>query len=516
MLNMVKREVAQMLETLLEAMEQMLIGNISIGEVEHFIKSINNEVKSESEEFVLTGEKLIHVLKLFLENNNDVNIRAINKIYKSYIKLFNDLPTQYKVVFLPYYESTWDSLESVWEAFKNDPAFITQITITPINRNIGAETKMIYKDYLTPKGIPHVPYDVYSFEKDKPDIVFTNQPYDGVSLPKFMSQNIRPHVGMLVYIPYFTYMHTNYSQADYIKELERYTELSVHDAADLIITNGIVFNNAFKKRSKNGYKMIALGSPKNDLLFKCKNSISGYNKFPEWEKKIKGKITFMLNTHYDSLFDCNKLNNTPAWLTYLIDYIKNDGELALIWRPHPLTFDFLDKMPQSLRKLFDMIRSGRINNIILDESENASSAFMYCNAVLSEWSSLISSSIILDKPTFSLHLDPFLYQENQKNYYDPRYDGLIKKSKQIVKGSTTYHAVLPSVGAEKHLQSDETVDEIMYRKPLIDFINAIKAGEDPKGELRKHYIDEHAANPDGTCGKAILKHIKKKIRNFNV
>ena len=514
MLNAVKRQVIPMLETLREAIEQMLSGNLSIDEVEIFIKSINRELANESEDFAITGDKLINALKQFINNNDSLKIKPIEDTYESYIRIFNNIPTQYKVVFLPYYESTWDSLESVWEAFKNDPLFITQITIIPINRNIGTDHKIIYKDYLSEKGIPHVHYEIYNFEKDKPDIVFINQPYDGVNIEKFMSHNIRSHVGMMVYIPYAAYMHVNFPKEKHIDEMKRHTELPIHNFSDMIITGGITFANAFKKISKNGYKIIVLGSPKYDLLYKQLKNKAGYNNKTEWEIKINGKITFMLNTRYESLHAHDVLNNTPAWFTYLINFIKNDDNLALIWRPHPLTFNFLDKITQPLKKLFDMIQSGRIENIILDDSENASSAFMYSNAVLSELSSLISSSIYLNKPTFSLHLDPMLYHKNQQLYFDPKYDDIIRKANKIVKGRISYHQALPSVGAKKHLLTGETVDETMYRKPLIDFINAIKAGEDPKSELRKIYIEEHNANPDGTCGKAIKEYVTNKIKSF--
>ncbi len=93
-------------------------------------------------------------------------------------------------------------MKSVYEMFSNDPLFETEVVIIPIMRNTNVGVKFIWEDYLTPSGTPNTHYDIYSFEEDMPDIVFYNQPYDGVNIPKFQSQNIRKYTDCMVYIPY--------------------------------------------------------------------------------------------------------------------------------------------------------------------------------------------------------------------------------------------------------------------------------------------------------------------------
>ena len=499
MLNLVKHHVAEMLETLQEAINQLPNGDITHDEVISFIYSINNILAKESAECASVGEKLIKSLKLPQE--------TIMTVFAEYIDLFNSVPTQYKVLFLPYYESTWDSLESVWEAFVADPMFITQITIMPIRRNTGnGNTTEVYKDYLTPKGIPQVPYTQYDIEKDKPDIVFINQPYDGVNFPQFESTVIKPNVGLLVYIPYYMHFHRSVKEKDFTEAVQFFTELPGHNTADLYITNGSTFMKAYQKYSKNGHKMVALGSPKADYLHKNKNN---FPRHPAWEKRIKDRTTFMLNTHYEALTVTDKYNNTTAWLSHLIDYISKDEKLALIWRPHPVTFMFLDNTPEPMKNLLNKLRNGDIPQIILDETENAISAFMYCDAVLSEYSSLITASVYLDKPTFCLNMNPLEYHENPAKYYEPKYSKLLSKTKKAKLGDLTMHTALPSSGAAKYLMKGETVEEMMYRKPLFEFIEAIKRGEDPKAELRSAFLKELLVNLDGKCGSSILSYIKE-------
>ena len=501
MLNAVKTQIIEMFETLHQAIEQALSGNLDFIVVKSFVESINNVVVKESKECAEAGKKLLAALEQYYK---DKEITAIEEAFNSYVALFEDIPTQYKVVFLPYYKITWDCFESVWEAFKNDPMFVTQITIIPIRYN----DKTVYEDYLTPKDIPNIPYEQYDFENEKPDIVFICQPYDGNNLPKFMSTSIKPHVGMLVYIPYYTYMHNYIPEDEFQEYLQLYTELSGHNAADLIVTSGPGFMNVFQEKSKNGHKMVALGSPKIDFLHKSKKI---FPRYLDWEERIKGKITFMLNTNYTSFhtntFD--KYNNTPAWFDFLINYVNNNDELALIWRPHPLIFQFLSYMPDGFVQFIDRLRLGYFPRIIIDETESTASAFMYSDAVLTEWSSLVTDAIYLDKPTFSLHMDPYVYREDTRKYYEPIYDDIIAESKKIAEGAVTFHAVLPSSGAERHLQPGETIEDTMYCKPLQAFIEAIKAGEDPKADLRKLYIKDHLVNLNGNCGVTILNYIKE-------
>ena len=97
-------------------------------------------------------------------------------------------------------------MESVYQYMRNDPRFDPVVVLTPIFRakqiNGKTETEVIYEDYLSKMGIPFLNYWEYDPEQDCPELAFTCQPYESVTLPEFWAANIAKYT-RLVYLPYF-------------------------------------------------------------------------------------------------------------------------------------------------------------------------------------------------------------------------------------------------------------------------------------------------------------------------
>ena len=511
MLNRIKSLILQMLETLGEAFSQYLAApsDAFYDDICTFIDAILSEIDVEHSEIHECSTVLAASLR-------SLNQKSLEESFQSFCGMILSLPIQYKVVFFPYYDNTWDSLESVYEAFAADPMFQTEIVIIPIQRNTPSGMTHVYNDYLTPMGIPNTPYHYYDIKTDLPDIVFYNQPYDGNNYQQFFSHYLKQYAGMMVYVPYAMYLH-EFIRSNYKADNEKmWGNLPGHNSADIIIAQGESFCNAFARPTNNGSKMIALGNPKSDFLWKRANN-GDWVRNSQWEELIRGKKTFLLNTHYSSILHqpmwFNETASTSSWLLFLLETIIADDELALIWRPHPQTFLMMDSLSGNNKALFDecLKIADSCDRIIVDKTPSVVSAFMYCDAVISENSSIISEAVSLNKPVFLVGVDHREYQVDSANYYKADYQGILDTTGIIDMDNLYMHNALPCCGLRTPLQEGESIDEHMYRIPIMNFINDIKNNLDPKSELRELYRRQLLSNLDGKCGSSILEYVKSLL-----
>jgi len=97
-------------------------------------------------------------------------------------------------------------MESVYEYMREDSRFDPIIVRTPVGRVVERDGKreqeIIYKDFLTPMGLPSLGYDAYSIEDDCPELAFISQPYESCTLEQFWPEYIAKYT-RLVYLPYF-------------------------------------------------------------------------------------------------------------------------------------------------------------------------------------------------------------------------------------------------------------------------------------------------------------------------
>ena len=495
MLNKINKQILPMLETLGDALGQYLElpSEKLLGEIAVFIDAIIAPLAGEGEDAVALSEKLKVAL---LSPVHD----TVELAYIEFCETVAALPVQYKAVFLPYYDNTWDSLQSIYESFAADPMFVTEIIIIPIKRNTPSGDKHVYEDYLTPQGIPNTHYDQYDFETDMPDIVFYNQPYDGVNYPKFQSQNIRPHAGLMVYVPYYLYRHRPWGAIEQ-QRLTSTTQLPGHDNADVFVVQGESFLKNYAKRSRNGSKFVALGNPKCDNIYE---HMQDYPRYPEWDDKTAGKTVFLLNTHYTSV-----VNGTyKRFLPFLLEKIEQNEEMALIWRPHPQSFLMFDENNQTqeseeLNSFLDRVRSHP--RMVLDRTINSASAIMYSAAVLSQDSSIVSESMYADKPVFLFDKNP-----NEALPDGLTYDEITKRLARIRRTDAEKLLLFSAVcyyGFESDMPEEAYHDEFFNQLPLTRFMDEIGSGIDSKKQPRSLYREQTFANLEGSCGRAIYNYI---------
>ena len=260
-----------------------------------------------------------------------------------------------KAVFMPYKASMWDALESVWMAYKNDPLWETAVVPIPYyDRNPDGSFGLLHDEgELFPKYVPIAAYQAYDLEKERPDVIYIHNPYDGLNLvtsvhPDYYSDKLKKFTDKLIYIPYFVHERPDPESDAFREKIHQFSHLPAVFHADetivqsetirrcyidsLVSTDGEASREKWESKIKNG------GSPK---LQKAARLRELHYEYPdEWLSKIyrkdgtKKKVYFF-NTTIAALLQQDEamLNAIKAVIELFVKYQET---AVLLWRPHPL------------------------------------------------------------------------------------------------------------------------------------------------------------------------------------
>lgn len=297
---------------------------------------------------------------------------------------------------------------------------------------------MHYEGDLLPEYVPVIHYDEYDFEECRPDIVFIHNPYDDGNFvtsidPGFYSGELKKHTDLLVYVPYFLFP----KQPE-----EHLINNPVLDNADCIIVQNeptrAAYIKALDKRDKNRQlkeHILVLGSPKTDKIHDiCLNGIE----IPEqWKIQAKGKIRLFLNTNVSLI-----LNNNDRFIENLSRAFKifqRRGDVFVIWREHPLTFETLNSMRPGLLEAYNKLRSIFLRSGlgVLDANAEAYQAISFSDCYFGAGGSLTPIYAATGKPMMvtaykyhdnispvSAPLNSLLKQVDRSMYFSERYANL--------------------------------------------------------------------------------------------
>lgn len=210
---------------------------------------------------------------------------ALEETLEEFIrKLPEEVSYQVRAVFFAELGEKWDAMESVYEYMRNDPRFDPVVVRTPVGRVVmrdgKKEQEIIYKDFLTPMGIPSLGYDQYSLEEDCPELAFISQPYESCTLREFWPETIAK-VTRLVYLPYFL---PSIVLSDYPTVL---CQMPVYNVAWKVIgANKKHFDYYCKHSRHGGANMLVTGVPKIDPVIRLKKE--GISLPSGWEKIRSG------------------------------------------------------------------------------------------------------------------------------------------------------------------------------------------------------------------------------------
>ena len=407
-----------------------------------------------------------------LKNINDVR------------QLIVSMPVTYRVVFLPYKASMWDSLESIWREFSKDEDFEASVVPIPYYEEDRISMQYVprYEGNIFPEDVPIVSFREYRLEEKKPDLVFIHNPYDNSNYvtmvhPDYFSWDIKKNCGLLVYVSYFV------------------NEGIVRDTQKIALNNCkadyIVLQSEQQKECCRGLtfydRILPLGSPKFDKIFNyCKNGVS----IPEeWQYDFSCKKKLLLNTTIVDLLENNE--TIFGKLKAFFRTVLERKDVAVIWRPHPLLEATVKAMhPELIKQYQDLVKFFNDNKIgVFDTTADVSRAVVVSDAYIgSDNSSIIALFEFCNKPVFILDSTRIFTNNVQRKK---------KKADEVFSMS----------GKIRFFDATESEDYMFE-----DFVYDLTYGN-LTNILKRERIEEAglAANPDGTCGRKTYEFFKNRL-----
>lgn len=366
---------------------------IAVGETIENKAPENKDIVSDLEEYC----ELLFQLSQKTEIQES-DIQQLDRLLFVVKEKVEKLENGYQVVFFPYKASMWDSLESIWKAFKKDKrceCIVVPIPYRAYDAN-NDRWDSCYELADFPDYVEAIDYQNYSVETHKPDMAFIHNPYDDYNrvtcvYPQFFSRELKKHVGKLVYVPY-------YITKGLISEDHLY--LPVYQSMDYMIAQSEKFKSGCE--GLNYYdKILPLGSPKADrVIHMCRDGVE----IPEeWKTVLKDKKSVMLNTSIGCFLSYGDIYFDK--LKHIFQWFKGRDDVVLIWRPHPLLENTVKSMrPNLIQKYHELLEYFRSEHIgIWDNTPDITRTVAIVDAYIGEDnSSVVNLFGVADKPIFVL------------------------------------------------------------------------------------------------------------------
>ena len=266
-----------------------------------------------------------------------------------------DIRIKKEIVFLPYKASKWEYMESLWRKKCEDPD--NNVIVIPIpyyeRKPMGELGTEYYEGDSFPECVGIINYSDYSFEKNQPDEVYIQVPYDDDNYtmsvnPYFYARNLKQYTDKLVYIPCFV-----------LEEIQENDGRSFIAMDQYVISPGVVYAD----------KVIVQSEHMKDMYIKKLVDYFGEDTREIWQEKIEGEgfpyfekdrtvakeTVDMPDTWKRIIF---KKDGTPKKVIVYVTGIsnlmqeqrkmidkmqsvfetfkENQDKIALIWRPDPL------------------------------------------------------------------------------------------------------------------------------------------------------------------------------------
>lgn len=410
--NQVKNYIGQgNTQSAAELLEDCQNGGIAIGTLIEGTEGENHPTIAVLEDYC----ELIYQIHKDLTDEKEVNINKIYKLLRQKLirvenSLKNDIVIRKEVVFLPYKASMWDSLESVWKAADEDEncdGYVIPIPYYDKNPD-GSFKEVHYEGDLYPDYVPVMKYDEYDFENRKPDMIFIHNPYDEWNLvtsvhPFFYSGNLKKLTEKLVYIPYFILGEAEPDNKEAVKGIEHFCTVPAVVNADKVIVQSekmrqIYINVMSETMGENTRKIwerkiLGLGSPKVDKVLDTRKEDLVIP--DEWLRVIEKsdgnwkKIIFY-NTSVSTLLAHEEKMLQKMQSVFEV-FKKNQDEVALLWRPHPLIQATIESMrPQLWSKYKEIVECYRKEGWgIYDDSADMDRAVALSDAYYGDASSVV-------------------------------------------------------------------------------------------------------------------------------
>jgi len=301
-----------------------------------------------------------------------------------------------RVLFICHRPQVWNSLKTVYEAFRSDPAFETMILAVP------------NKKQLPEKGLGHEEYesegaeefwkeygciDGYDYEKREwldlrdlyPDYVFFQQPYN-ITRPAQYKSWIVSKYAKLCYVSYGYQILGNelfdsMYPADFMKAVSFYFAADQYYCADI--------SQKLKTDNNHFTRIYTTGFPRFDLI----SPEAGEEKdmfcalwTPRWSTEENNCFFF-------------------EYKDKLLTYCDKNERFSLIFRPHPqafLNWNATGELPEKEADAY-RLEYERRENARIDESGDYLTAFQASDCLIADATSLMTEYFLTGKPIIYCH-----------------------------------------------------------------------------------------------------------------
>ena len=287
----------------------------------------------------------------------------------------------FRILFCPYKEEMWDSMQSVYESAMADEDTFTEIMPIPyflLDNMLPSKAEMEFMDCS--QNFPSILNDDW-------DVIVFHYPYDqynNLTRPLLTSYMLKFFCKHLVFIHYALFGDRDIVEID--------TCFPAYKNSDLIILeNDRVakqFTELLKKQGLNT-ECVGWGSPKYD-------NIKAGNLPKEWIPKVDCREIILLQTSIIPLMnDPDRLNKVEA----IINEYKDNDNVCIWWRPHPLYEQTLNVHRKSdLPHYYKMVREFKKSRHIYDDTTDLHRAIALSDRMISDKSSVVKLYEATGKP----------------------------------------------------------------------------------------------------------------------
>ena len=325
-----------------------------------------------------------------LINSPEHDADLIKKELDVFFQQIQEENETYRVLFLPYKYSMWDSFASIFEAAKEDEN--CEVYVMPIpyydKDQEGNLTEMHDESESYPDDVGIISWRGNQVDEIDPDVIFIHNPYDGNNLvtsihPDYYTNKLVRNDRVVIYVPYYVSYTDDEGISVFMGGAEYYT--------DYVIVQSEWYKEKFEFEMlkhnilNDGNKFIVLGNPKYDKI----RSLNKYE-YPlrdDWKEKLldasgNKKFTVLLDTTFEVL--TKGRGKTLKKVEEVIGFFEKQKDFALIWRPHPLIKPTLRNMcPELIPTYVKLVdRCKNLDNCIFDDTNDMHTAMAWSDAFI--------------------------------------------------------------------------------------------------------------------------------------
>ena len=488
----IKKQILDLIETIREMQNHFLKFPTDIekykGDCTAAIEIIKKTVEEEDREKIEVLEQLhkIYQEEIQIIASSSIIFEKLNELES----IINTFKVKWRMVFLPYKASMWNSMESIWREAIKDSRCEVYVLCLPymVFDGTGKLQKVVSEEAYFPKYVEVKSLGKHVIEQMQPEFVIIHNPYDEYNnltrVPEeYYARNLRNHTSCLVYTPYFTFF------ANDKESLDRLIYSPGNFYSDKIIVQSDIVAQHYRERGIDENRLLICGSPKLDAII---NMEKEKIEIPElWKKKLCNRKVVLYTFSLQLAFQTERLQNI---LKKMKEHWK-DEELGFIFRPHPLLRDFCKGRTENeaiIEEIFQIAEKD--DRIVLDTNESYLPAFLFSDGfMIYDATSLMNEYLMTGKPIYWDYVDGDRI-ENQENF--------------ILDFSGFY--CIHSEQLEVIVRGEELQEE-----PEEEFFKVIKTGQDPKKEIRDDIRRKCFHRVDGKVGKEVYQSLIKELENKN-